>query len=207
MGQVAAEQGAQPLDVGRERVQERTTQLGGHRRERAQVDLEQFVGPAGVLGSGLLDVHSVDGVHRETVAGFGFGDEHLWFNGSIQGLGREGFRILRRARPGAIVQTPVDFLVPLLLAAPELAEAVLETLRAWGVTRASLDWRTPGAHDVLGAVERLGWEVNLYGVPDLESFLEAALLLPASVTADFNFPEWDYHGRGPRAGRPVASSV
>ena len=37
------------------------------------------------------------------------------------------------------------------------------------------------------------------GVPDLEAFLEAALLLPASVTADFNFPEWNYDGRGPAA--------
>ena len=36
-------------------------------------------------------------------------------------------------------------------------------------------------------------------MPDLEAFLEAALLLPASVTADFNFPEWNYDGRGPAA--------
>jgi hypothetical protein len=56
-------------------------------------------------------------------------------------------------------------------------------------------------------VEGLGWEVNLYGVPDLESFLEAALLLPTSVTADFNFPEWNYFGRGPAGGVAVASGV
>ena len=31
--------------------------------------------------------------------------------------------------------------------------------------------------DVLDVVEGLGWQVNLYGVPDLEAFLEAALLL------------------------------
>jgi len=96
--------------------------------------------------------------------------------------------------------------VPLLLAAPELAEDVLEALREWGVTRVSLDWRTPGVRDVLD-VEGLRWEVNLYGVPDLESFLEAALLLPASVTADFNFPEWDYDGRGPARAVPVTSGA
>jgi hypothetical protein len=39
-------------------------------------------------------------------------------------------------------------------------------------------------------------ETNIYAVPDLQSFLEAAVLLPTSVTADFNFPEWDYFGRG-----------
>jgi hypothetical protein len=38
--------------------------------------------------------------------------------------------------------------------------------------------------------------VNLYGVPDLEAFLDASLMLPASVTADFNFPEWRYDGKG-----------
>ncbi len=133
----------------------------------------------------------------ETVRRLGYSDEELWFNASIQTLGREGYTRLRRAHPGSILQSPIDFLVPLLLAAPELAEDVLATLRDWGVTRVSLDWRTPQARDVLDLVEGLGWQVNLYGVPDLEAFLEAALLLPASVTADFNFPEWDYDGRGP----------
>ena len=68
-----------------------------------------------------------------------------------------------------------------------------------GHHRVSLDWRTLGARDVIDRIEGLGWPVNLYGVPDLEAFLEAALLLPASVTADFNFPEWNYDGRGPAA--------
>jgi hypothetical protein len=38
-----------------------------------------------------------------------------------------------------------------------------------------MDWRTRGVRDVLDTVEGLGWKVNLYGVPDLESFLEATL--------------------------------
>jgi hypothetical protein len=143
----------------------------------------------------------------ELVDGFGFADDELWFNGSIEALGGQGFGRLRRERPGAILQSPIDFLVPLLLAAPEFAEEALAMLADWGVTRASLDWRTPGARDVLDIVERLGWEVNLYGVPDLESFLEAALLLPASVTADFNFPEWNHFGTGPISSFPVASGV
>ena len=37
----------------------------------------------------------------EALGGFGFGDEELWFNASVQTLGPEGFRHLRRARPGA----------------------------------------------------------------------------------------------------------
>ena len=45
-------------------------------------------------------------------------------------------------------------------------------------------------------LEAQSWQINLYDIPDLESFLEASLLLPASITADFNFPEWRYYGRG-----------
>ena len=48
----------------------------------------------------------------------------------------------------------------------------------------------------LGELEQRGWETNIYAVPDLQSFLEAAVLLPTSVTADFNFPAWHYFGRG-----------
>lgn len=143
----------------------------------------------------------------EIVRELGFADDELWFNGSIETIGEGGFARLRGARRGSIRQCPIDFLVPLLRAAPELAEDVLTSLDGWGITRVSLDWRTPGARDVLGVIERLGWEVNLYGVPDLESSLEAAFLLPASVTADFNFPEWDHDGRGPRRSVMVGSEV
>lgn len=64
-----------------------------------------------------------------------------------------------------------------------------------GVTRLSVRWG-PGARQTVGELERRGWETNIYGVPDLQSFLEAAVLLPTSVTADFNFPDWRYFGRG-----------
>jgi hypothetical protein len=50
--------------------------------------------------------------------------------------------------------------------------------------------------DMLDRFEEYGWEVNIHGVPDLDSFLEAALLLPKALTADFNFPDWHYYGRG-----------
>lgn len=48
----------------------------------------------------------------------------------------------------------------------------------------------------IGELEMRGWETNVYGVPELQSFLEAAVLAPTSVTADFNFPFWHYYGRG-----------
>lgn len=141
----------------------------------------------------------------DLVSGFGFSDEELWFNATVQTLGPDGFARLRSMRPRAILQTPVDFLVPLLLAAPDIARPTFDAMRDWGITRVSLDWRTLGARDVIDLIEGLGWPVNLYGVPDLEAFLEAALLLPASVTADFNFPDWNYEGRGP-AGAILAAA-
>ncbi len=130
------------------------------------------------------------------VASMGFDDGVLWCNGSIEVLREPGIRRLAEAHPAATISVPVDFLGPLLLAAPALASEVLATLRSWGVNRWSLDWRTPGIRELIDRLEEGGWEVNVYGVPDLEAFLEASLLLPKSVTADFNFPDWHYFGRG-----------
>jgi hypothetical protein len=150
---------------------------------------------------------AVVGDALDLVRCFGFSDGELWFNGNVDTLGPSGFGRLRHAHPGAILQAPIDFLVPLLTASPELAAPILSAIRDWGVTRVSLDWRTPGARDILDVVEGLGWDLNLYGVPDLEAFLEAALLLPASVTADFNFPEWNLDGRGPMQAGTAPATV
>jgi hypothetical protein len=49
---------------------------------------------------------------------------------------------------------------------------------------------------LLDRLDEWGHATNIYAVPDLEQFLRAALLLPRSLTADFNFPEWHYFGRG-----------
>jgi hypothetical protein len=130
------------------------------------------------------------------VAALGFDEGSLWFNGSIEVLREPGIRRLAEAYPAATISVPIDFLGPLLLAAPELAKEILATLRSWGVNRWSLDWRTAGIRELMDRLEEGGWPVNVYGIPDLEAFLEASLLLPSSVTADFNFPDWHYFGRG-----------
>jgi hypothetical protein len=140
------------------------------------------------------------------VASMGFDEDSLWFNGSIEDLREPGIRRLAKAYPGATISVPVDFLRPLLLAAPALAKEVVATLRSWGVNRWSLDWRTSGIRELMDRLEEGGWEVNVYGVPDLEAFLEASLLLPRSVTADFNFPDWHYFGRGPASTAPTTGT-
>ena len=77
----------------------------------------------------------------ELVSDHGFDDSYLWFNGGIQNLREAGFRRLAAAYPKAIVQCPVDFLAPLILAVPEKAHEVLDTLRDWCINRFSLSWQ------------------------------------------------------------------
>lgn len=158
--------------------------------------LEAFAGHVRGL---KIDLKEGPGVLDEVLAlleGHGFDDDHLWFNASIDAVDAEVFRRLRSAHPGAIVQCPVDFLAPLVLVAPKRARAVLRMLAAWGISRFSVAWGRESTLSMVRQLEEWGHEVNLYAVPDHESFLQAVLQVPRSVTADFNFPEWNYYGRG-----------
>ena len=69
-------------------------------------------------------------------------------------------------------------------------------LEDWGMNRFSLGWNTPGSREIFLRLADWSHEINIYGVTNLESFLEASLLLPTSLTADFNFPSWSYFGQG-----------
>lgn len=126
----------------------------------------------------------------------GLGDDELWFNGRIDTLGEPTFRHLAHAHPGAVLQGPVDFLAPLFVAAPAEAKHIVTMLTRWGLNRFSISWTNPHLRLMLDRLDEWGHEANIYAVPDLEQFLRAALLLPRSITADFNFPEWHYFGRG-----------
>ena len=75
-------------------------------------------------------------------------------------------------------------------------ERLVDMLSSWGVNRFSVGWANPHARLLLDRLDGWGRDTNLYAVPDLEQFLRAVLLLPRSITADFNFPEWHYFGRG-----------
>lgn len=132
----------------------------------------------------------------DTLRHSGFGDDELWFNGRIDTLGEHVFRRIALAHPGAVRQCPVDFLGPLMVAAPAEAKQIVARLARWGINRFSISWTSPQLHLLLDRLDEWGLETNIYAVPDLEQFLRATLLLPRSVTADFNFPEWHYFGRG-----------
>jgi hypothetical protein len=123
-------------------------------------------------------------------------EDRLWFNATIDSLGEPGFRELAANYPTAIRQCPIDFLAPLVFSAPGRAKELLDMLRGWGVNRFSIAWGTPHTRRLFDQLERWGHDMNIYAVPDLAAFLQAALLLPRSLTADFNFPQWHYFGRG-----------
>lgn len=131
----------------------------------------------------------------ELVDEIGMKGDRVWLNAELPALGQRGFESLRERFPRSTISAPVDFLVPLMLASETAADHALRLLNTWGVSRLSLRW-APLVRRVLDDLEAMDWEVNVYGVPDLEAFLEASLLLPTSITADFNFPEWRYFGRG-----------
>ncbi len=123
-------------------------------------------------------------------------DAHLWFNANVDLLKEKGFRKLRKAYPSAIIQCPINHITPLILSHPAKANKILSTLKDWGISRFSIKWHTLHLRKVLDRTDRFGFEVNIYDVPDLESFLKTVLLLPRSITSDFNFPKWHYFGRG-----------
>ena len=137
----------------------------------------------------------VDGV-LELVNDFGFSEDRLWFNGNVERLQEHRFRQLATALPGAILQCPVDFLAPLISSVPLKAKEILDMFTSWGVNRFSISWFTQDMREFFDQMDQWGYQVNIYNVPDLESFLQAVLLMPTSVTSDFNFPKWHYYGRG-----------
>lgn len=133
----------------------------------------------------------IDAIKRREIA-----DSRLWFNGRIETLGQPGFTRLREAFPDAVLQCPVDFAVPLTAAAPQKALDILSMISEWGVNRVSVKWGTVRGSKVLDRLHSWKFDVDIYNVPDLESFLQAVLLEPCSITSDFNFPSWQYYGRG-----------
>lgn len=109
----------------------------------------------------------------------------LWFNARLEDIGREGFVALRKKFPDAVLQCPADWLVPFVFADPDTASHLAAQIVSWGVDRFSFVWDPKRNGLVIDFMEQRGWQTNLYRVPDLESFLHAAMLLPTSITTSF----------------------
>ncbi|MCE5274866.1 MAG: HAD family hydrolase [Deltaproteobacteria bacterium] len=132
----------------------------------------------------------------------GFSDERVWITINSEEVKRGGLKLIMDAFPRAIKQYPVDGLEPLMSSSPGEAREYLTMLSHSGIGRFSVNWNTPKARRIIVSLQKWGFEVNIYDVPDLESFLQAALLLPRSITAYFNFPKWFYTGILSEGERP-----
>jgi len=120
------------------------------------------------------------------LAAAGLPDHAIAFNVQLEHVGEKGLRRLREQHPGSLIQCPADFLAPLASALPERARRAASDLAHLGVDRFGVAWDGPSFGPLVGALFEWGHEVGVYRVPDLESFLSAALLLPRAVTADLD---------------------
>jgi hypothetical protein len=96
-----------------------------------------------------------------------------------------------------VIQVPVNFLGPLVAAAPGNAAEIVEMLKDWGINRMSIGWSTPNKRGLMDFLDALEVDVNIYKVPDLEAFLHAVLLSPKSITSSYEVPGsgWAFDSR------------
>jgi len=129
----------------------------------------------------------------------GFPPEALWL-APEDASGPEPFRRLSQALPGSLRQ----YRIGRWAAGDEAGEAELaaelDGLAAAGVNRFAADWTLPGKSRLLDLLDERGYTLHLHGVPDLESFLQATLLMPRSIGTDFDFPRLSRRRR-PLLGR------
>lgn len=164
----------------------------GARGRGSVLSLNRALAAFADCGRGVkLDLKEGDGVVAEALAiveRHGFREDALWFNAELSSLTEQGFRELRERVPGAVLQCPMDFALPLFAARSGGARELAAELADWGIDRFSLRWDRPGLSRAVDQLTNWGHEVNLYEVPDLDSLFRAALLLPRSVTARFDRP-------------------
>ncbi len=121
--------------------------------------------------------------------------DRLWLNADLDVFGESVISALSSRYPNAIRQVPLHSLSARLDAPRELFREI-ERVAALGINRFSVGWRYPNMGEIVARLKQDGYEANIYGVANLKEFLQAVDMRPSSVTADFNFPEWRYYGRG-----------
>ncbi|MFX0092264.1 MAG: HAD family hydrolase [Candidatus Hodarchaeota archaeon] len=119
-------------------------------------------------------------------------DNRLWFGGRLERIEEKGYRLLSESHPNAIIQCRIDFIAPLLISMPEKTKEILDIFTDWGINRFSINDATPNKSKILDQLDQWGFEVNIFNINSLESFLRSVLLLPQSITSNFTFPEWKY---------------
>jgi hypothetical protein len=168
--------------------------------------LEDFLYILGGAGKGVkLDLKDPGLTNRVLglLKDLGFEDERIWITINTEEVDRGGLKLIMAEFPKAIKQFPVDNLASMMNDAPERAHEYLDTLSCSGIDRFSVDWKTQNCRRIIIQLQHWGFDINIYNVPDLESFLQASLLLPKSITSYFNFPKWFYTGKSNEEERSI----
>ncbi len=114
-------------------------------------------------------------------------DSSLWLYGSMNDISPKDFKALRKMYPGAIIGCPIDILSALASNHPIHTRELLTTFRSWGINRFSINWRTQGKRIFFNYLRQWKMETDIYNTSNLESFLQALLLLPDSITMQPDF--------------------
>jgi hypothetical protein len=171
--------------------------------------LDDFLYILGDAGRGVkLDLKDpgMTGRVLELLKASGFTDDKIWITINMEEMRRGGLQLILDTFPKAIKQCPVDSLSQMMKESPLEARKYLGMLAHWGIDRFSVNWNTPSSRRIIIQLQNWGYDVNIYNVPDLEAFLQAALLLPKSITSFFNFPKWFYTGRSDEMEQPLRVS-
>ena len=89
-----------------------------------------------------------------------------------------------------MIECPIDFLGQVIATTPSTAEHLLDMYSDWGVNRFAMSWRTSNIKALSEIIEGWGFDLTIYDIRNLETFLQAALLTPKAIVSDFNFPAW-----------------
>ncbi|HVN94942.1 MAG TPA: hypothetical protein VMT62_00785 [Syntrophorhabdaceae bacterium] len=117
----------------------------------------------------------------------------LWFKlGDTHILRGNHLAALRYKYPLAVIEYNVDYLSESLLNEAASAREILELMRVAGIDRFSLNrshryWRL-----VVNVLTIWKFDVHINNVMSFETFLQAALLYPRSLTLHLGFSEWRY---------------
>jgi hypothetical protein len=121
----------------------------------------------------------------------GFDDHEVAFGFNVTDYEQRCPEVLRNVFPHASIDCPADVL---LRGAPtekdgKTGRPVPREFNVTGIKGVSLDWRIPCSRKIFNRFTSMGHPVHVYNVRSARSFVQAALLRPASITSLFSFGE------------------
>lgn len=114
-------------------------------------------------------------------------ENSLGFSIELGLLGRDDINRIQQAFPESRIQLSVNFLSDVILGDPAKAKILLDEIqKGWKIDELSVNWQVFNKERLLDQLREWGFEINIRNVPNLEQFLQSALLLPDTITANIN---------------------